>query len=668
MERFARRGLASLGYSPERALLNQSSSPEPPFNYPDIDFHDVFGGPPRRSSTAETRYGFTETLNSPNSTTQGGDDAALRRNSRSGLNEMPVFGDEIVSRRRYPSHDFFDDIFQEDDSLSSPRRPNNEPFGSSPGSRVLSTARPLPPRTDAFSSSLPAQLQFSLPVSASSNRSPHKNKDPTSNGISYLHTPSPPLSRLSSEAFLEEDDLKNELRPSYRPSPLSHSSKDSSYELESTDTRSNLKKDLKSMEAPSNRSHFHFSIYKWASKGAPLLITVRGGKGTKSKKGVKNERYSSSNGSIEIDNMANGLQTVNSGDSDLLHFLNQSISVKDELLYAEDGKQDVEPCLTVKEADNDDITRKSEEKDTVKKTTVPDSNADVCKNLKKRAEKKVNSKKADVFQVNESHSQDSSKTPERNLGRNRVKGKVKDFVKIFNQEAPSKPKIDIETQIHSSQWKSTGTFGADNERSANTIQTNQKNEVDQKLEKPEKQQAHLKTPASDMSENTLNQKDATASSFESYPDDSKVTDENIEEDLFQENFMIKELSNDQDKPLQAGDGYEDIQFSDAKIRQWSSGKAGNIRSLLSTLQYVLWPGSGWKPVALVDIIEGSAVKRAYQKALLCLHPDKLQQKGAATHQKYIAEKVFDILQLDTPLDTQGTHCVRFKTSGHSEQC
>lgn len=60
---------------------------------------------------------------------------------------------------------------------------------------------------------------------------------------------------------------------------------------------------------------------------------------------------------------------------------------------------------------------------------------------------------------------------------------------------------------------------------------------------------------------------------------------------------------------------------------------------------VLWPESGWKTVPLVDIIEGTSVKRAYQKALLCLHPDKLQQKGAASHKKYIAEKVFEILQV-----------------------
>lgn len=60
---------------------------------------------------------------------------------------------------------------------------------------------------------------------------------------------------------------------------------------------------------------------------------------------------------------------------------------------------------------------------------------------------------------------------------------------------------------------------------------------------------------------------------------------------------------------------------------------------------VLWKECGWKPVPLVDIIEGTSVKRAYQKALLCLHPDKLQQRGVAEHQKYIAEKVFDILQV-----------------------
>lgn len=45
------------------------------------------------------------------------------------------------------------------------------------------------------------------------------------------------------------------------------------------------------------------------------------------------------------------------------------------------------------------------------------------------------------------------------------------------------------------------------------------------------------------------------------------------------------------------------------------------------------------------MIEISQVKKAYQKARLCLHPDKLQQKGATTPQKYKAEVVFALLQV-----------------------
>jgi DnaJ-class molecular chaperone len=45
------------------------------------------------------------------------------------------------------------------------------------------------------------------------------------------------------------------------------------------------------------------------------------------------------------------------------------------------------------------------------------------------------------------------------------------------------------------------------------------------------------------------------------------------------------------------------------------------------------------------LITGAAVKKQYRKATLCIHPDKVQQKGATLQQKYIAEKVFDILKV-----------------------
>ncbi|XP_051149946.1 auxilin-like protein 1 [Andrographis paniculata] len=83
---------------------------------------------------------------------------------------------------------------------------------------------------------------------------------------------------------------------------------------------------------------------------------------------------------------------------------------------------------------------------------------------------------------------------------------------------------------------------------------------------------------------------------------------------------------------------------DAEIKRWATGKEGNLRALLSTLQYILGPDSGWQPTSLTEIITTAAVKKAYRKATLCVHPDKLQQRGATIQQKYICEKVFDLLK------------------------
>ncbi|PON33708.1 DnaJ domain containing protein [Parasponia andersonii] len=83
---------------------------------------------------------------------------------------------------------------------------------------------------------------------------------------------------------------------------------------------------------------------------------------------------------------------------------------------------------------------------------------------------------------------------------------------------------------------------------------------------------------------------------------------------------------------------------DVEIKRWAAGKEGNLRALLSTLQYVLWPECGWQPVSLTDMITAASVKKVYRKATLCIHPDKVQQKGANLQQKYVAEKVFDLLK------------------------
>ncbi|GFP84306.1 auxilin-related protein 2 [Phtheirospermum japonicum] len=83
---------------------------------------------------------------------------------------------------------------------------------------------------------------------------------------------------------------------------------------------------------------------------------------------------------------------------------------------------------------------------------------------------------------------------------------------------------------------------------------------------------------------------------------------------------------------------------DSDIKRWAAGKEGNLRALLSSLQQVLGPESGWRAVPLTDMITSESVRKVYKKATLCVHPDKVQQRGANLHQKYVAEKVFDILK------------------------
>lgn len=63
---------------------------------------------------------------------------------------------------------------------------------------------------------------------------------------------------------------------------------------------------------------------------------------------------------------------------------------------------------------------------------------------------------------------------------------------------------------------------------------------------------------------------------------------------------------------------------------------------------ILGPDSGWQPIHLTDIVNTKAVKKAYRKATLFVHPDKLQQRGASIQQKYICEKVFDLLKVRLP--------------------
>jgi hypothetical protein len=63
----------------------------------------------------------------------------------------------------------------------------------------------------------------------------------------------------------------------------------------------------------------------------------------------------------------------------------------------------------------------------------------------------------------------------------------------------------------------------------------------------------------------------------------------------------------------------------------------NIRALLSTLHTVLWEGSGWKQPGMADLVEAKHVKKAYMRANLVVHPDKVQHRGGTVEQVRAAE-------------------------------
>lgn len=81
---------------------------------------------------------------------------------------------------------------------------------------------------------------------------------------------------------------------------------------------------------------------------------------------------------------------------------------------------------------------------------------------------------------------------------------------------------------------------------------------------------------------------------------------------------------------------------DAKIDNWKRGKETNLRALLSSLDTIVWPELGWKPIALHQVLDANGLKKNYTKAIARLHPDKIK-KGATVEQQMIAGAAFHAL-------------------------
>ena len=59
---------------------------------------------------------------------------------------------------------------------------------------------------------------------------------------------------------------------------------------------------------------------------------------------------------------------------------------------------------------------------------------------------------------------------------------------------------------------------------------------------------------------------------------------------------------------------------------WTEGKKGNIRALLCSMNTVLWEDCKWKGVEMAQLVTAADVKKAYRRACLAVHPDKVSVK------------------------------------------
>ncbi|KAL6867302.1 hypothetical protein ACP4OV_015326 [Aristida adscensionis] len=583
----------------------------------DLDFADVFGGPPRRSSGNEhrSRRGSVDSSSfgsAPGARSGGGAEA-----------EAPVFGDRGSSdRRRQLGEEFYSDIFPGNEA-ASPRRAGAgdwaDVFGgpASPGS---STTR----LRSSFSMKFDNVTDSSMPTSPSRLTS-NRNDDEISYTYSVPASPNSTKNNFPAQRVDRQGSRKNPFSWHRYPFLSRFRSQSSEKERTSNHVRSSMESDCEgtpvSLESIRDNNNFHFSFYKWAGTGALLVLPST----------------TQENGG-DIIGLRSFPQVVVQG-IDL-------IGLEDTLSTGESKSQ----------TDNGDP--KSGKHST--NSATKDGYITLFFDEYMPGTKNSSDSKNDVLSASPSAKSSQSPSGEKTRG-SRVKGKVKNFMKLFSPEGSPKrkgvPEMKDQTSIGKNGSKSEvqdkfSISSSDANEDVKAVQTNNQtefiaapypmSEVHERMDKIILIANSVMETKKDMASGHNE-----AVSSETICDDNKdKVDSTMDhgerhiEDL--DACVVEHFSEDPvlDNDLEK----EQIKIAESKIREWSRGKEGNIRSLLSTLQHVLWPESGWKPVPLVDIIEGAGVKKAYQKALLCLHPDKLQQRGAAMHQKYIAEKVFDILQ------------------------
>jgi len=480
-------------------------------------------------------------------------------------------------------------------------------------------------------------VDSSVPTSPSRHTS-NRNDDDTSYGYSVPASPNSSTNSSLAQGVSQQDSKKNPF--SWHRYPFlsrfrssGDNKKDTSQHVNSVDSECEGTPISSASFISSDK--FHFSFYKWAGKGALLMLPASVQEKDGNIIGVRSFPRVVVQG-IDLIDEEESMSTATPA--------SKSQTDYEDYKYGKDGLFERKHIIN--------STTKEE-------SSVFDEYLQGDKSKEAGTKKSSNNAKSNVSAGSPRTQSSRPPSGEKSRG-SRV---LKDFIKIFSPEVSPKRKVVVEAQDQSS--GKNGSKGAVEDKfSISDLETGE----DIKMDKTNNQNAFSPAPAQmrdvqgrmekpiltvddEMLTRTgklSGKEDVKPPTFDKsfhVETEEKVRDTTSREESHMENLeecVVEHL--DEDQILQDDNEKEQIKISQSKIREWSKGKEGNIRSLLSTLQYVLWPESGWKPVPLVNIIEGAAVKKAYQKALLCLHPDKLQQRGAAMHQKYIAEKVFEILQ------------------------
>ncbi|XP_042444539.1 J domain-containing protein required for chloroplast accumulation response 1-like [Zingiber officinale] len=651
MAKLGEREHVLLGYTHRDPFGNHHHHQQPQYHRnSDVDFADVFGGPPRRSFY-ERRRSREESLDA-------------RARPRTPSTEKPSFGElGSPARRRLLGDDFYDDIFPGSESdLSMLGKLDRDPFPSSPSSRIASPNRPV----FVGGSSLPPHLSFPMtklakgvehpPFGSPTHHPPSKIED---DNFSFPHSPN------ASKAASVHDDLRSSGHSFYRQSPLaSQLSRGTIKSSETFSKGSQSERYATSLEGYINNNQFHFSIYRWAGKGVSLGLSslseetnVAGRYSRLPEVVIQSVEYPSDDDDDDYMSASPGISNnqTETNKNKVINDIFSEIKHGVDLSFREYNLSELDPNYSSKSYTGNagsETLNEHEKED--------GGQQDATDGFKiKQQKQKRNSE--DVG-TNNTKKKDIPVSLEEKMNTRRVKGRVKDFIKIFNIEGSPKRKGIFESGDTKSKEKDGVKSEADVQVSTPAAEANDKvkavpphnegtfgtyyAEVNEMLKNEGISPPYTSSNDPLTKDPSPERSNTSGLNPTAAKENNNVSAYNAEEYHFEdlEGCLVEELPQTPFENQQSASQREEIEIANRKIREWSKGKEGNIRSLLSTLQYVLWSGCGWKPVPLVDIIEGPSVKRAYQKALLYLHPDKLQQRGAAEHQKYIAEKVFDILQ------------------------